>query len=68
MEKMKYEKAVSKLEEIVSAMESGKMNLDELTTKLQEAKKLIVFCKERLEKTDEEIKKILNEESTKDWQ
>ena len=63
---MKYEKAVSKLEEIVSAMESGKMNLDELTTKLQEAKKLIVFCKERLEKTDEEIKKILNEESTKD--
>lgn len=66
MEKMKYEKAVSKLEEIVSAMESGKMNLDELTTKLQEAKKLIVFCKERLEKTDEEIKKILNEESTKD--
>lgn len=66
MEKMKYEKAVSKLEEIVSAMESGKMNLDELTTKLQEAKKLIVFCKERLEKTDEEIKKILNEESSKD--
>ena len=66
MEKMKYEKAVSKLEEIVSAMESGKINLDELTTKLQEAKKLIVFCKERLEKTDEEIKKILNEESTKD--
>lgn len=66
MEKMKYEKAVSKLEEIVSAMESGKMNLDELTTKLQEAKKLIVFCKERLEKTDVEIKKILNEESTKD--
>lgn len=42
------------------------MNLDELTTKLQEAKKLIAFCKERLEKTDEEIKKILNEESTKD--
>ena len=66
MEKMKYEKAVCKLEEIVSAIESRKMNLDELTTKLQEAKKLIVFCKERLEKTDEEIKKILNEESTKD--
>ena len=68
MEKMKYEIAVAELEEIVTAMESGKMNLDELTTKLQEAKKLIVFCKERLEKTDEEIKKILNEESTKDWQ
>ena len=66
MEKMKYEIAVAELEEIVTAMESGKMNLDELTTKLQEAKKLIVFCKERLEKTDEEIKKILNEESTKD--
>lgn len=66
MEKMKYEIAVAELEEIVTSMESGKMNLDELTTKLQEAKKLIAFCKERLEKTDEEIKKILNEESTKD--
>lgn len=65
MEKMKYEIAVAKLEEIVTAMESGKMNLDELTTKLQEAKKLIAFCKERLEKTDEEIKKILNEVPSK---
>ena len=68
MEKMKYEIAVAELEEIVTAMESGKMNLDELTTKLQEAKKLIAFCKERLEKTDEEIKKILNEVPSKDWQ
>ena len=66
MEKMKYEIAVAELEEIVTAMESGKMNLDELTTKLQEAKKLIAFCKERLEKTDEEIKKILNEVPSKD--
>ena len=62
---MKYEIAVAELEEIVTAMESGKMNLDELTTKLQEAKKLIAFCKERLEKTDEEIKKILNEVPSK---
>ena len=68
MEKMKYEIAVAELEEIVTAMESGKMNLDELTTKLQEAKKLIAFCKERLEKTDEEIKKILNEVPSKGWQ
>ena len=66
MEKIKYEIAVAELEEIVTAMESGKMNLDELTTKLQEAKKLIAFCKERLEKTDEEIKKILNEVPSKD--
>lgn len=65
MEKIKYEIAVAELEEIVTAMESGKMNLDELTTKLQEAKKLIAFCKERLEKTDEEIKKILNEVPSK---
>ena len=65
MEKMKYEIAVAELEEIVTAMESGKMNLDELTTKLQEAKKLIALCKERLEKTDEEIKKILNEVPSK---
>lgn len=60
MEKtMKYEKAVAELEQIVAQMESGELNLDELSTKLKRAQELIKMCKDRLTKTDEEIQQIL---------
>lgn len=56
---MKYEKAVAELEQIVAQMESGELNLDELSTKLKRAQELIKMCKDRLTKTDEEIQQIL---------
>lgn len=60
MEKtMKYEQAVAELEQIVAQMESGELNLDELSTKLKRAQELIKMCKDRLTKTDEEIQRIL---------
>lgn len=63
MEKtIKYEKAVAELETIVAEMEAGKLDLDELTTKLKRAKQLITLCNDRLTKTDAEIQKILTAE------
>lgn len=63
MEKtIKYEKAVAELETIVVEMEAGKLDLDELTTKLKRAKQLITLCNDRLTKTDAEIQKILTAE------
>ena len=59
MEKINYEQAIEELETIVSKMESGELNLDAITEKLKRAQKLIKLCKDRLTKTDEEIKKIL---------
>ncbi len=56
---MKYEEAMRQLEEIVSAMEKGTLDLDQLETKLKEAQKLIGFCRDKLTKTEEEISKIL---------
>lgn len=56
---MKYEQAVAELEQIVAQMESGELNLDELSTKLKRAQELIKMCKDRLTKTDEEIQQIL---------
>lgn len=57
-----YEKAMSELEAIVNKMERDGLDIDSLCEQLKRAKQLIVFCRERLTKTDEEIKKLLEEE------
>ncbi|HRN16172.1 MAG TPA: exodeoxyribonuclease VII small subunit [Xylanibacter oryzae] len=54
-----YEGAVRKLEEIVSKIENDELDIDMMVNELKEAKELIKFCKDKLTKTDEEIKKIL---------
>ena len=56
---MKYEQAVHELETIVQRLENNKLNLDEMSGELKRAQQLIKFCKDRLTKSDEEIKKIL---------
>ena len=61
-EEMKYEKAVSELEEIVDKMERDELDIDQLSEQLKRAKVLVKFCKDKLTKTDEEIKKLLSEE------
>ena len=59
-ENIKYEEAVSQLEQIVANLEEGGLNIDELSSELKKAQKLIMLCKQRLTTTDEEIQKILN--------
>ena len=54
-----YEEAVSQLEESVQKMESGELDIDMMSTELKKAQLLIKLCKDKLTKTDEEIKKIL---------
>lgn len=59
---MKYEKAVCELEEIVEKMERDELDIDQLSEQLKRAKVLVKLCKDKLTKTDEEIKKLLSEE------
>ena len=59
---MKYEKAVSELEEIVDKMERDELDIDQLSEQLKRAKVLVKLCKDKLTKTDEEIKKLLSED------
>ena len=59
----KYEAAMMQLEEIVKKMENGDLDVDSLCEQLKVAQKLIKQCKDKLTKTDEEIKKILDKES-----
>lgn len=61
-EAIKYEEAVRQLEQIVTRLEDGELNIDKLSGELKKARKLITLCKQRLTKTDEEIQKILKDQ------
>lgn len=61
-EKMTYEQAMLRLEDIVRQVEHGETSIDSLTDLLKEAKQLIAYCKDKLYATEEEIKKILAED------
>ena len=56
---MSYEESLKKLEDIVNKMENGDFSVDELAQQLKEAQRLIAQCQAKLNKTDSEIKKIL---------
>ncbi|WP_373523412.1 exodeoxyribonuclease VII small subunit [Aquiflexum sp.] len=60
-----YDKAVARIEEIVNLLESGEKGMDELSELVQEATKLVKFCKNKLRTTESEISKALedNEEN-----
>ena len=58
---MKYEEAIKELETIASQIEKNELDIDQLTERLKEAKELVKLCKDKLYKTDEEIKAILGE-------
>ena len=58
----KYENAVKRLEEIVSNMENGELDIDTLGEKLKEAKRLLRMCREKLTNTEKEVKLILDDD------
>ena len=58
---MKYEKAYAELQAIVRQMENDELDIDQMAEQLKRAQELIKLCKDKLTKTDEEIKKILDD-------
>ena len=66
-EEMKYEQAVRELEEIVDRMENDELDIDQLSEQLKRAKTLVKLCKDKLTKTNEEIKKLLSEDGFTEW-
>lgn len=59
--KFNYEQAMTQLTDIVKKMEAGELDIDSLCEQLKIAKQLITKCKDKLTKTDDEIKKLLEE-------
>lgn len=58
---MKYEDAIRELDEIVTKVENGSLDIDQLTATLKRAKELVALCRDVLYKTDEEVKALLEE-------
>ncbi len=59
-QELKYEDAVRQLETIVDKLESNELGIDQLSSELKKAQQLVKLCKEKLTKTDNEIKKLLD--------
>lgn len=56
-----YKEAVAELENILRQMQSPDCDIDKLSVYTSRALTLLKFCKEKLMKTDEEVKKTLQE-------
>lgn len=64
MEKnINYEQAMKELEAIVTKMESDELDLDAMSEQLKRAQSLIKTCRDKLTKTEEDIKRILATEA-----
>ena len=57
---LKYEEAMSRIEQIVEMLETQSLDIDSLTEKVKEATMLIEFCREKLHNTDKSLDNILN--------
>ena len=64
-EKLSYAEAMNELESIVERVEQNAMDIDDLTERLKRAQELVKFCRERLLKTEEEVKSILSSDDFK---
>jgi len=63
--KIKFEKALERLEEIVNILEQGDVSLDEALKLFEEGIKLSRICNDKLTKVEEKIKVILGEKDGK---
>ena len=57
-QEQKYETAFAQLQDIVRKMESDAYSIDEIAVQLKEAQRLIKFCKDKLTKTEAEIRQL----------
>ena len=55
-----YQDAVREIEEIISKIESGELNVDQLTDKVKRASLLLEICRKKLKTVDEEISRIID--------
>ncbi|MCF0244807.1 MAG: exodeoxyribonuclease VII small subunit [Bacteroidaceae bacterium] len=60
---MKYNEALQELQLIVAELENNPNDIETLSEKLKRAQELIKICKDKLTKTDEDIKNLLKAET-----
>ncbi len=60
-DKPAYKDALEEIESIVDEIENETVDVDVLTEKVKRAAFLIKYCKGKLKKTDDEVKKVLKD-------
>ena len=58
---IKYSEAVSELNEILLGLESESIDVDDVSAKVKRAIELIKLCKDKISKTELEVRKIVKE-------
>ncbi len=56
---IKYEEAISQIDEILKKIRTGEISVDELSAEVKRATELITLCRERLHKAEAEVKSII---------
>ncbi len=62
MENLTYERALTELQQIVNALESDAISIDELAEKTTRAAMLIQFCREKLHQTESQVNNLFKEQ------
>ncbi len=60
-QKLTYAQAQQRLEQIVKDIEENPGDIDRLSSLLKEAKELIAFCKKKLYRVEEDVRKVMDE-------
>lgn len=60
-EEIGFEEAMKQLAAILEKLEGDESDLDKLTARVKEASELVKLCKERIQKTEMEVTRILEE-------
>ena len=59
--KITYTEAMTEIEDIMARLRSGEMSIDEFTSSVARATKLIAECRKMLATTEQEVEKLINE-------
>ncbi len=59
MEKIKFEEAMSRLEEILDKLEVGELDLDDSLLLFEEGINLTLFCQQQLQVTEQRMQKLI---------
>ena len=66
MVEVKYSKAIKRLDEILAKIESEEIDVDELSERVKEAVQLIKVCKEKIERAEIEVTRVVDDLESSD--
>ena len=68
IQELTFEEAMTQLEELAAAMESGKLPLDKLIDSYEKGSKLVKFCRSKLSKLENRIEILSRDDgNTGEW-